>query len=134
MNKSYILLIEPDRIFARTIQKALESNGFKVKVFHCGQDALIAANTTTPSLVVCEVQLVGHSGIEFLYELRSYSDWQNIPVIINSIVPPSEFVDCRQGLSRDLAVAAYLYKPHTSLKQLIKTISLTLNSVANEAT
>ena len=69
-----------------------------------------------------ELQLVAHSGVEFLYEFRSYSDWKNIPVIINTHVPPSEFAGSRDLLRRELGVQAYLYKPHTTLKKLLSSV------------
>ena len=63
--------------------------------------------------------LAGHSGVEFLYEFRSYSEWRNIPVIILTGVPRGEL-----GLSdvamTDLGVVGYLYKPETSLAGLAK--------------
>lgn len=128
----YILLVEPDVPLSRTIQRALENKGFRVKTAQGGQEAISISDDCSPCLIICEIQLVSHSGIEFLYELRSYSDWQTIPVIINSLVPPGEFADCRVGLTSDLAVTAYLYKPHTSLKKLINSVSLTLAGTANE--
>lgn len=69
-----------------------------------------------------ELQLVGHSGIEFLYEFRSYPDWQNVPLIIHTHVPPSEFAGARDLLMKELGAHTYLYKPHTSLKKLLGTI------------
>ena len=31
-----------------------------------------------PAIVMLELQLVEHSGIEFLYEFRSYPEWQRV--------------------------------------------------------
>lgn len=117
-----ILLIEPDRRLAETYQKALEAASHAVTAVSGAQTAITAADTVKPDLVILELQLVGHSGIEFLYEFRSYLDWQAVPVIIQSQVPPGEFADSRQLLNQELGVKAYLYKPHTTLRQLLAQV------------
>ncbi len=118
-----ILLIEPDRILAETYGRSLVAAGHRVMSCFTAQAAVQAADKQQPDLVILELQLVEHSGIEFLYEFRSYSEWQNIPVIIQTTVPPSEFSDNWQLMREELGVQAYLYKPQTSLKQLIDAVS-----------
>jgi len=118
-----ILLIEPDRVLAETYRLALEGAGHKVSVCATAQAAVQSADNVKPDLVILEIQLVEHSGIEFLYEFRSYPDWQNVPVLIQSQVPPSEFSDNLELLKNELNVVNYLYKPQTNLKKLIDTIS-----------
>jgi DNA-binding response OmpR family regulator len=118
-----ILLIEPDRPLAEVYQTALLAAGHRVVVCAGAQAAIMAADQQAPQLVILELQLVEHSGIEFLYEFRSYGDWQNIPVILQSLVPPTEFNGSQDLLTNQLGVQAYLYKPRVNLKQLIKTVN-----------
>ncbi len=118
-----ILLVEPDKLLARTYKQALESAGHEVMVDGTAQGAVHAADEQAPDLVLLEMQLVSHSGVEFLYEFRSYSDWQDIPVIVLSQVPPAEFLGSWDLLQRELGVKKYLYKPHTSLKKLLRTVN-----------
>lgn len=117
-----ILLIEPDRLLARTYEQALTNDGHHVAVCAGAQDAIMAADKSRPDLVILELQLVEHSGIEFLYEFRSYSEWQEIPVLILSNVPPGEFTDSWQILGKELGIDVYLYKPRTSLRRLLSTV------------
>jgi CheY-like chemotaxis protein len=72
-------------------------------------------------VLVIELQLGAHSGIEFLHELRSYEDWADIPVIINSSVPKDAF-DVSEAAWQRLGVVRYFYKAKTSAKQLIGAI------------
>lgn len=116
---SRILLIEPDYILAKTYYEALTRAGHQVTPAAGAQAALIAADRTRPELVILELQLIEHSGVEFLYEFRSYPDWQHIPVLIHTQVPPAEFNDNRTLLNDQLNVAGYLYKPQTSLRGLV---------------
>jgi DNA-binding response OmpR family regulator len=118
-----ILLIEPDRLLAETYRQALEGAGHKVAVCAGAQAGVLVADKFKPELIILELQLVEHSGIEFLYEFRSYADWHKIPVVIHSQVPPSEFADNFSLLQKELGVVSYLYKPQTSLKELTEAIS-----------
>lgn len=124
-----ILLLEPDHSLARAYKSALETVGHRVSLSTSAQTAVDAADTTSPNVVIMELQLVAHSGIEFLYEFRSYSDWQAIPVIILSKVPPAEFNQCGRTMREHLGVSAYCYKPQTDLKQLLHVVMSTLDTM-----
>ena len=114
-----ILLIEPDRLLGVTYAQALTAAGHSPKLATTAQQAIHAADASMPDLIILELQLIEHSGIEFLYELRSYRDWQDTPVIIQTQVPPGEFNASRQILQEQFGVKVYLYKPHSSLRDLI---------------
>lgn len=119
---SNILLIEPDRTLALTYQKALTLNGFRTKWCASIQDAIHILVKRTFAAIVLELQLPRHNGIEFLYEYRSYPEWQNTPVILHTIVSSHTLIPSREILE-DLGVKRYLYKPETSLTNLISTIN-----------
>ncbi len=118
-----ILLVEPDRVLAKVTSEALERAGHEVPVCTGAQAAVSAADTAAPDLVILEVQLVEHSGIEFLYEFRSYLDWLHIPVLIHTNVPAGEFSASAELLEHELGVSAYLYKPATSLQKLLSAVN-----------
>ncbi|HXE10217.1 MAG TPA: response regulator [Verrucomicrobiae bacterium] len=117
-----ILLIEPDRVLAASYVEALQAAGSQVNAASTAQAAIMVADAIPPDLVVLELQLVEHSGIEFLYEFRSYPDWQGVPVLIHTQVPPAEFNDSGQLLREELGVCEYLYKPRTSLSRLVASV------------
>jgi len=116
-----VLLVEPDISLAESYSKALQRHNHRVVVSSSAQTAIDASDQTRPDIVILELQLAVHNGIEFLYEFRSYPEWQNIPVVILSMVPPSEF-SSNSVLWKELAVADYFYKPHTTLNQLIGSV------------
>jgi DNA-binding response OmpR family regulator len=118
-----ILLIEPDALLARTYQAALETAGYTVMVRAGAQAAITAADEEHPDVVVMELQLIQHSGVEFLYEFRSYADWLNVPVIILSHVAPGDLAGAHEILRQQLGVQEYLYKPHTSLRTLVRSVA-----------
>jgi CheY-like chemotaxis protein len=113
-----ILVIEPDYILANTYKMYLETKGFFVDLACNAQTAIMVADSRFPDAVIMEMQLVEHSGMEFLYEFRSYVEWQQIPIIINSFVPPNEFASSWGILKEQLNIKKYLYKPQTRLRDL----------------
>jgi DNA-binding response OmpR family regulator len=117
-----ILLLEPDAILATTYQKAFEHTGSTVRRSVSAQDAVFLVDENPPDVIIVEIQLIAHSGIEFLYELRSYAEWQHIPVLIHSCIPPSEFEHSMELLRGMLNVRGYLYKPHTTLQSLLRAV------------
>ncbi len=119
---SKILLIEPDVLLASTYSAALAKHGHQVAVACNAQSALDAADELEPEIILLELQLVSHSGIEFLYEFRSYPEWQAIPIIVLSHVPPTEFKQSAGVLQSQLGVIDYYYKPHVSLQKLLRIV------------
>lgn len=118
-----VLLIEPDTVLGRTYRQALEHAGHVVSVARGAQQAINAAEDLVPDVVVLELQLAGHNGIEFLHEFRSYGEWQSTPVIINTFATPGLLADAEEALRRNFGVKAVLYKPRTSLQQLISAVN-----------
>jgi DNA-binding response OmpR family regulator len=124
-----VLLLEPDKALARIYRQALLENGYSVVQVGDAQAAIHAADQTTPDVVILEPQIGTHDGVEFLYEFRSYIEWQNIPVIINSYIYPKVFQQTQRTLQRDLGVVECLYKPHTTLQGLITAVSKAVETV-----
>jgi DNA-binding response OmpR family regulator len=116
-----VLILETDKFIAKNICLQLEASG------HCAdwqvdpQEAIISADVEPVDLVIMDVTLAGRSGIEFLYEFRSYPDWANVPVIIFSNVPPREVGDSLAGFGQ-INVRHYFYKPTTPIRELVMAV------------
>lgn len=117
-----VLLIEPDRILGQTYTRALRRAGHKVRLVSSAQAAVYGVDTVRPDVIVLELQLPVHNGVEFLYEFRSYSEWLDIPVVVHSFVPPYEVA--APTLQRELGVRQFLYKPATSLARLVAAVAV----------
>lgn len=128
-----ILMLEPDAILAQTYRQAFQLHGHTVRRVVSAQEAVYTIDESMPDVILVELQLVAHSGIEFLYELRSYTEWQKIPVLIHSVIPPCEFDDSMTLLTGMLGVRGYLYKPHTTLQHLLRAVrETTAGALADE--
>ncbi len=116
------MLIEPDKQLAAIYRGLCESIGHQVIWAGHAQDAISLADDGAPDLVVLELQLASHNGVEFLYEFRSYAEWQRVPVILLTNVQPSVLRQ-HQEIMNSLGVVDYLYKPATTLVQLRRSIN-----------
>lgn len=119
---AHILVVEPDTVLAGIMHQYLLGMDFEVGVSHTAQKAIAYSDNQRPDVVVLELAIPGHNGIEFLQEFRSYSDWTHIPVVIYSHIPAED-----AGLSheewRQHGVHQYLYKPTSGLAQLGKVLT-----------
>jgi CheY-like chemotaxis protein len=123
-----VLLLEPDRLLAEVYRRALEHAGYDTTYVTSGQAAVDSADKNMPDLIVLELQLPAHNGLEFLYEFRSYTDWQHVPVIINTNIPSSNIGPTNEGLYEDLGIKAWHYKPETGLQLLIRSVNKELQN------
>ncbi|HSX33956.1 MAG TPA: response regulator [Candidatus Saccharimonadales bacterium] len=117
---SHILLLEPNTLLGKTYTKAFTYAGHTAAYQTDAQGAIFAADTQRPDLIVLELLLPNHNGIEFLHELRSYPDWQHIPVVVHTALPAARLAPVAEVLQRDLGVETILYKPQTSLQSLLQ--------------
>src|SRR6476660_4191717 len=126
-----ILIIEPDRLLADIYTKSLTTAGHRTWVCGSAQQAIHLLDKQKTDLIVLELQLVDHGGIEFLYELKSYPEWQSLPIIVHTFVPEYLFSDNGQQIEK-LGIIQYLYKPATTLRHLTRAVTAALEPVPVE--
>lgn len=114
---SRILLLQSDDQTAASTAAFLESRGHQVDAHKDPQSAVAAADVRLPDLVILELTLAGRSGAEFLYELRSYPDWQDIPVIITGNLSLEQIRPFLDSFNH-LGVSLYLPNQTTDLRRL----------------
>lgn len=116
-----ILCIEPDDRLARVYQKLLSHQGHTVIAAASAQAAVHAAEKMTIDVVVLELDIPKHNGIAFLHEFRSYTEWLTIPVIVHSS-SRSLIRNRNRAFWEELGVVSVLYKPDTSLQDLVTSV------------
>ena len=107
------LIIEPDRILANNLNTVLKAVGFETSVFYDPQLAVEDMDRQLPDIIILELQLAPISGVAFLYELRGYEDFSQVPVVIYSSVPKETFGLDEKQLNR-LGIIKYFYKAKVS--------------------
>lgn len=119
-----IFLLETDRQLGQAAKNYFA--GHDLYFFADPQQAVTAADINKPDVVVLDLFLAGRSGVEFLYELRSYPDWQHLPVLVTGHLPAGQLGDYAEALTQ-LRVHKYLHKNSTSLQDLLAEVELALH-------
>ena len=124
-----LLLIEPDQLSGGLYKDALEAVGYKVAVANSAQLALDELDKQIPDCILLEIDMIGHNGLEFLYEFCSHDDWAIVPVILHTGITPEKFEAMMVDWS-ELNVVEYLYKPQTSLNKMQIAVMNTMGAKA----
>lgn len=111
-----LLIIEPDVCTARQIAEYL-GRYHTVGVVIDGQAAVHYLDEHTVDAIILEPLLPMHNGIEFLYEIRSYEDLQDVPVILYTAARHDQLAVSTR-LQEQLNIDGIILKNHNSLSKL----------------
>ena len=117
-----VLLVEDDWDLGEMYSLQLKRSGHSVEWARDGQAALDLLDGQPADIIVLDILLPGSNGLNVLYELRSYDDWHELPVIILSNVPAADIGMTPKKLA-ELGVKAYLVKARTKPLQLVDTLA-----------
>ncbi len=79
------ILIADDEVFMlRLLEMTFKKGGFEVISCRDGREALAAANTALPQLIVLDIMMPGLDGLGALRQLKENSATKDIPVIVLS--------------------------------------------------
>lgn len=81
METFHVLIIDDDPIVARTIERSLKREGFRITVSCCGSEGLASARRSTPNLVILDVLMPGEDGYEVCREMRADPVLEDVPVL-----------------------------------------------------
>jgi CheY-like chemotaxis protein len=118
-----ILLAEDDRFLRKAAESTLRQRGFTVVTATNGEEALLAARTEAPDLILLDLIMPKVQGFEVLKTLKQDPATRAIPVIVLSNL----------GQERDVAqtmaagATAYFIKSNLSLSDLVTRVEAALN-------
>lgn len=116
-----VLLIEPDAATAQLVASYLQKKHLEVVVATNAQAAIQVLDQKSVDCIIVEPFMSAHNGVEFLHELRSYTDFATIPVVIYS--SHAEVVQMISApLQVQFGVKGILLKSKTSLQQLLTVV------------
>ena len=81
MEPANILVIEDDVIVARTIERSLRGDDFKVTVAHSGVEGLKIARRKMPDLVILDIIMPGMDGFTVCKEMRGDMLLSDVPIL-----------------------------------------------------
>ncbi len=124
-----VLIVEDDRALAGMIARALESEGYPVRVVYDGQAALDAIGESRPGVVLLDVLLPRMDGRAVLESLRSQSETRDLPVIVISGVVKG----ATQAREFERAGAQAFFGKPIARSNLIRTLRTLIGSPAEGA-
>ena len=107
--KEQILVLSSMGNTNRQLRLALEHQGFEVTATTSPNEALEAAASTVPDLIIADTVLEGITGFQFCTNIRSLPETKRIPFIILTAKTSSG----ARKMGRKVGVTAYLTKPFT---------------------
>ena len=113
-----ILLVEDDDALANVYLVRLQAEGFDVRRVANGEDALAAAISYRPDLILLDVMMPKVSGFDVLDIIRNTPDTANIKVIMLTAL--SQDSDKQRALA--LGVDEYLVKSQVVITDVIDKI------------
>lgn len=118
-----VLLVEDDlwlrELYGSALEKVVD---IELHYADSADAALGVLDNESIDLVVLDMFLGAHNGVEFLHEIASYQDTRQIPIVILSAVHQHDF-GMQPDRWRHYGVTEYLYKPTTKPQQLIAAVS-----------
>ena len=109
-DSNVVLLIEDDPVSAAVVRHRLARDGFDVRHFVDGEEALEAAQELDAALVLLDVKLPGMDGFELLRRLRESERFARVPIAMVSALTREE--DIVRGL--ELGADDYISKPFST--------------------
>lgn len=122
MSKLNVLIVEDDHDFAEMLRESFLAAGNRVKVVFDGKQAISFLNKAIPDLVILDFYMPGHNAVEFINEVKSYTDTRNIPIFLYS-AHASNINNIPEGVS-------LFDKTKTTPKQLAREVNKVYQSAS----
>lgn len=113
-----ILLVEDDDALASVYQMRLEAEGFGIKRVSNGEEALAAATSYKPDLILLDVMMPKVSGFDVLDILRNTPETTNVKVVMLTALSQ----DADKERAESLGVDDYLVKSQVVIADVVDRI------------
>ncbi|PYX78731.1 MAG: hypothetical protein DMG70_30475 [Acidobacteria bacterium] len=117
-DRPLVLIVDDDLASRELLASYLEPEGYAVVIVSSGTAAIEEARRLLPDLVVTDVLMPGHGGLQTLFVLRNMPETSEIPAIVVSGISP-RILDL-------MPAAAYLVKP-VERQKFVETVLNCLN-------
>jgi DNA-binding response OmpR family regulator/two-component sensor histidine kinase len=108
-----ILVVEDDPDIANLIAHYLQKAGYRVRISHSAEEALVNLEKDLPDLITLDIDLPGTRGDEFARQLHAHPLTSDIPILIISV-----FVDSSTGVQ----LGAFVLPKPIDQEQLVATV------------
>ncbi len=102
-----VLVVDDERDILELVKYNLDKEGYQVTAVATGEDALLAARSKLPDVVVLDLMLPGVDGLEVCRRLKADPKTRGIPIVM--LTAKGDDADVVAGL--ELGAADYITKP-----------------------
>jgi two-component system KDP operon response regulator KdpE len=124
LKKGRILVVDDEEQIRRAVGRALTARDYIVEMAADGEEALTAARTFGPDLVVLDLNLPGLDGLSVTRQLRM---WSSVPILVLSVRED----EADKVAALDLGADDYLTKPFGTDELLARVRALLRRAVAH---
>ena len=107
MARERVLVVDDERDILELVKYNLDKEGYQVTVVATGEDALAAARTEMPDIVILDLMLPGVDGLEVCRRLKGDAKTRGIPIVM--LTAKGDEADVVAGL--ELGASDYVTKP-----------------------
>jgi len=107
MSRESVLVVDDERDILELVKYNLDKEGYQVTVVTTGEDALAAARTKLPDIVILDLMLPGVDGLEVCRRLKADPKTRTIPIVM--LTAKGDEADVVTGL--ELGASDYVTKP-----------------------
>ena len=107
MARESVLVVDDERDILELVKYNLDKEGYQVTVVATGEDALAAARTKLPDIVILDLMLPGVDGLEVCRRLKADPKTHAIPIVM--LTAKGDEADIVTGL--ELGASDYVTKP-----------------------
>jgi two-component system, OmpR family, alkaline phosphatase synthesis response regulator PhoP len=107
MARERVLVVDDERDILELVKYNLVKEGYQVTVVATGEDALAAARTKMPDIVILDLMLPGVDGLEVCRRLKGDPKTRSIPIVM--LTAKGDEADVVTGL--ELGASDYVTKP-----------------------
>ena len=102
-----VLVVDDERDILELVKYNLDKEGYQVTAVATGEDALLAARSKLPDIIVLDLMLPGVDGLEVCRRLKAEPTTRGIPIVM--LTAKGDEADVVAGL--ELGAADYVTKP-----------------------
>ncbi len=115
--KPTILVADDEPSILLSLQVLLQKAGFVVRVARDGEEAILALEESTPSLILLDAMMPKRDGFDVCQTIRANPAYKDLPIIM--LTAKSRDVEREKGMA--LGATDYITKPF-STRDLVSTV------------
>ena len=115
--KPTILVADDEPSILLSLQVLLQKAGFVVRVARDGEEAILALEESTPSLILLDAMMPKRDGFDVCQTIRANPAYKDLPIIM--LTATSRDVEREKGMA--LGATDYITKPF-STRDLVSTV------------